>query len=118
MKIGIPAMGDSGLDEQVSSHFGRAPTFVVVDSETKECETLVNVKRTGRNEQPPEQLSEKGVELVLCSGMGPRAIKMFEQFGIEVFLGAEGTIQDTLEKWENGELKEASDKNACQEHRH
>lgn len=32
MKVGIPTMGDSGLDESVSQHFGRASTFTIVDT--------------------------------------------------------------------------------------
>lgn len=118
MKIGIPAMGDSGLDERVSAHFGRAPTFIIVDSDTRDCEVVANVKRTGGTKQPPEQLADEDVEMVICSGLGPKAIDIFEKFGIEVYLGAEGTVRDTLDKLEAGDLQEASDKDACEEHRH
>lgn len=117
MKIGIPTEGDSGLDESVSQHFGRAPTFTIVDTDSMGVEVVTNVKKSGGSAQPPEQLLEEGVQVMLCSGLGPKAINMFEQFGIEVYIGAEGTVEQVLDNWESGELKEATDEDACEEHR-
>lgn len=118
MKVGIPTMGKSGLEEQVSSHFGRAPTFTIVNTETMETEIIRNIKQPDETNQSPQKLSERGVQTVLCSNLGPKAIGTFEQLGIEVLTGAGKTVKKTLEKWKSGELKEATDKNACQEHRH
>lgn len=55
---------------------------------------------------------------MLCSGLGPRAIMMFEEFGIEVYVGAQGTVKDTLDLWKNGKLQVATDELACKMHRH
>jgi predicted Fe-Mo cluster-binding NifX family protein len=39
---------------------------------------------------------------------------MFEEFGIEVFVGAEGVrLRDVIEAWQQGRLMEATDENAC-----
>lgn len=117
MKIGIPTEGDAGLGESISSHFGRAPTFTIVDTDSEDVEVVTNAKKSGRSVQPPEHLAEEGVQVMLCSGLGPKAINLFEQFGIEVFVGAEGTVEQVLEDWNSGVLKEATDKDACEEHR-
>lgn len=50
MRICVPTMGNNGLGEDVSPHFGRAP----------------------------------------------RAVRMFEDFGFEVYVGAQKTAEDTL----------------------
>ncbi|KXA90084.1 dinitrogenase iron-molybdenum cofactor biosynthesis protein [candidate division MSBL1 archaeon SCGC-AAA259D14] len=119
MKIGIPTMGDSGLDEQVSHHFGRAPTFTIVNADTDELRIVPNTsEHQGGSGKPPELMAENDVDIMLCSNLGPRAIKMFEDIGIEVYTGADGTVEETLESWRSGELSEATDRDACRQHRH
>jgi len=122
MKIGIPTLGDRGLEEKVSEHFGRAPTFTVVDMSTNEVKVLANRgEHFGGFKVAPEILSEEGIEVVLCSGLGPRAINMFEQFGIEVYVGLASsgiTVKEALRAFQAGLLHEASDKDACAMHRH
>lgn len=119
MKIGIPTLGGSGLDERVSPHFGRAPTFTIVDTETGEVDVVPNTsEHRGGSGKPPEQLVRAGAHVMLCSGLGPRAITMFEQNGVEVFVGAKNTVRETINLWKAGKLQEATDKNACKRHRH
>ncbi len=119
MKVGIPTLGNSGLEEMVSPHFGKAPTFTIFDTGTEETRVVPNTSRhAGGRGNAPEQLAENGVQVMLCSGLGPRAIKLFEQFGVEIFVGASGTVKEVLEKWRSGELREATDKDACEQHRH
>lgn len=119
MKVGIPTMGNRGIEEIVSEHFGRAPTYTIVDSETDSVDIIDNrSEHMGGTGKPPEPLARAGVEVMLCSGLGPRAISMFESYGIEVYVGAAGTVSDALKSWKNGALQEATDANACKEHRH
>ncbi len=122
MKIGVPAMGNRGLEERVSEHFGRSPAFTIVDMSTNEVSVLPNTaEHFGGVKQTPELLAEAGVEVMLCSGLGPRAISMFEQFGIEVYVGINlpgATVSDALRAFQAGSLHEVSDKDACEMHRH
>ena len=118
MKVGIPTMGNSGLEEAVGSHFGRVPTYTIVDTETDEVNVIPNTsEHMGGTGLPPELMAGAGVQVMLCSGLGPRAIEMFEQHGIEVYVGAIGTVSDTINLWKAGELQVATDKNACEQHR-
>ncbi|ODS35652.1 MAG: dinitrogenase iron-molybdenum cofactor biosynthesis protein [Candidatus Altiarchaeales archaeon WOR_SM1_86-2] len=119
MKIAVPTMGRNGLDDEVSPHFGRAPTFTIADTEKNEVKVIDNTSQhMGGQGYPPEIMRGEGVEVMLCSGLGPRAVTMFENFGIDVFVGAAGTVKDAIATWKEGKLPEATDANACREHRH
>lgn len=119
VKIGIPTLGKKGLAEEVSPHFGRAPTFTVYDTDTKSVQVIDNTsEHLGGSGKPPEELARHSVEVMVCSGLGPKAIDMFESYGIRVFVGASGTVQDTLDLLGEGILPEATDENACKMHRH
>ena len=119
MKVCVPTIGERGLDESVSEHFGRAPTFTIIDLNTNEVKVLQNTsEHMGGSGYPPQIMADAGVDTMLCSGLGPRAIQMFEQFGIEVYVGACGTVKEAIQGWQAGKLQVATDENACKIHRH
>lgn len=119
MKVYVPTLGRGDLDDCVSDHFGKAPTSTIVDLKTGEVEVILNTSvHMGRSGYPPEIMREHGVDVMFYSGIGLRAIKMFEQLGIEVYVGAKGTVREAIEVWKAGKLQEATDKNACKMHRH
>lgn len=118
MKVCIPTMENGGLNDKVAQHFGRAPTFTVVDIKSNMVEVIPNSgEHMGGTGHPPEFIADTGTHIMLCSGLGPKAVNMFEQFGIDVFIGASGTVQDAISAWQLGQLNEATDENACREHR-
>lgn len=117
MKIAVPTMGDGGLEELVGEHFGRVPAYTVTDTETGRIEMVPNTSHhMGGQGYPPELLHTAGVEILLCRGLGRRAVAMFEEMGIRVFVGAHGTVEEALHLWRQGGLQEATDENACQQH--
>ncbi|MGQ9631289.1 MAG: NifB/NifX family molybdenum-iron cluster-binding protein [bacterium] len=119
MKVCVPTMGNRGLDELVSQHFGRGETFTFVDTETGTVRVIDNTGEHHSGALTPAQIiAQEGAEVVLCSGLGRRAIGIFEENGIEVFIGAGGTVRDAISAWKSGSLEEATDANACKEHRH
>ncbi|NPV62667.1 MAG: NifB/NifX family molybdenum-iron cluster-binding protein [Methanotrichaceae archaeon] len=119
MKICIPTMGSDGMTEAVSQHFGQAPTFTVVDMETNEVVVLPNKSsHMGGIGLPPDMLSGQGIDVMIVGGLGPKAVQAFCQYGIEVFVGATGTVKDAIDDWKEGYLNRANLENACQEHRH
>lgn len=119
MKVAIPSMGDSGLDETISAHFGRCKTFALYDEEADKLNFIPNnSKHMGGEGNPPEILNEEDVDVLLCTNLGRKAVDLFEELGIEVYCGATGTVEDAIEEWENDELDEASMDNACAEGNH
>jgi len=119
MKICVPTSGKGGLDDVVSEHFGRAPTFTVVDIESGHVDVIKNNgEHMGGTGKPSEQVSVAGAEVVVCSGLGQRARSMLESRGIDIFVGANGNVSQAVELWRSGKLQKASDQNACKDHRH
>ncbi len=117
MKVCIPTNGSRGLDETVGEHFGRVPTYTIVDLDENDVKVIPNDSHhMGGRGYPPELLTKEGVNVMLCSGLGKRAISMFSDFGITVYIGASGTVKDAIEAFKNGSLRKANEENACQEH--
>lgn len=117
MKLGIPTNGTKGLDEQVGEHFGRVPTYTLVNRETGEVTILKNTSvHMGGVRQPPEILADEGVHILICQGLGKRALDLFEHYRIDVYIGATGTVQQAITDFTNGKLQKATPDHACQQH--
>jgi predicted Fe-Mo cluster-binding NifX family protein len=117
MKLCIPSMGKNGLNETVGEHFGRVPAYTVFDTETEEVKILDNTsEHMGGSGYPAEILAKAGINTMLCGGLGRRAISMFEEAGVMVFVGANGTVKEAIEMWKAGKLQAATDENACAQH--
>jgi len=48
MKVCIPTTGEGGIDDFVGQHFGRVPTYTLVDLDTNEVEAIFGYQRTQR----------------------------------------------------------------------
>lgn len=119
MKICIPTMGGSGMDEAVCLHFGRAPTFTIVDPDTGNTQVLLNQSQhMGGSGLPTETIFAAGVQVMIVGGLGPKAVSAFAEQGVEVFVGANGTVRDALDAWSGGRLMKATRDNACKDHKH
>lgn len=103
----------------VGAHFGKVPAYAIVDTESGDLRFVDNTsEHLGGVGMPPELLAKEGVQVVLCSGLGPKAVDMLASLGMKVHVGAQGTVKDTLEAWKAGKLPRADHDNACQEHSH
>jgi len=117
MKICIPTMGEKGLDELVGEHFGRVPTYTLVDTEAGAVKVIQNTTtHMGGTGYAPDLISSHGAETMLCGGLGRKAIQMFEEKGIMVYVGATGTVGDAINLWKAGKLQPATSETACQQH--
>lgn len=117
MKIGVPTMGDKGLDESIGEHFGRVPTYTIVDLDTNEVTVIPNTSHhMGGQGQPPEILQSKGIQVMICRGLGMQAITMFQDFGIDVYVGATGTVREAVDAFKLEQLQKAEIGNACKQH--
>lgn len=117
MKVCIPTMGDSGLDDVVGEHFGRVPTYTIVDLETNDVKVVQNTsEHMGGIGYPPEIMAREGVHVLVCQGLGRRAISMFAETGIDVYIGASGTVKDAIAAFRQGLLQKAGADDACGRH--
>ena len=117
MKICIPTMGDNGIDNLVGEHFGRVPTYTIVDLDTNEVKVIQNTsEHMGGQGHPPEIMAKEGVNIMVCRGLGRRAITMFEELGIDVYIGASGTVKDAINAFKKNRLQKAGIGDACGRH--
>ena len=101
MRIAISTDGNF-----VSAHFGRCPSFTLIDIEEGNVIRKDVIANPGH--QPgaiPQFLHQKGAEYIICGGMGQRAVGFFDEFGIQTIIGIEGKIDEVIEKLIKGELK-------------
>ncbi len=119
MKISIPVMDRSGSSSTVGQHFGKVPDYAIIETDSGELSFLENTsEHRGGVGMPPELLAKAGVKVMLCAGLGPKAVDMLSSLGIQVFVGAKGTVGETMEAYQAGKLTRADHDNACQEHSH
>ncbi len=110
MRVAITSQG-TDLDSPVDPRFARAKWFLIVDIETREVETVDNAQNLqaahGAGPQAAQTVVNSGVGAVITGHCGPRAFRTLQAVGVEVMIGAEGTVAEALEKYENGELRSA-----------
>jgi predicted Fe-Mo cluster-binding NifX family protein len=112
-------MGENGMQEDICQHFGRAATFTIIDLDNGEIKVLPNVsEHMGGKGLPTETIFAAGVQVMIVGGLGPKAVSAFSQAGIDVFVGAAGTVKDAIDDWRAEMLTRADLDNACKEHRH
>jgi predicted Fe-Mo cluster-binding NifX family protein len=104
MRFAIPVQ-----DGNLSRHFGHGEKFALIDVDPK----LGTVTDKKEIKAPPHQpgllprwLAEQAVNVVIAAGMGPRAVSLFAEHGIEVIVGAPAEAPDQLvAAYIAGELK-------------
>ncbi len=75
MKIVIPTDDKKGLDDAVAEHFGRCNTYTFLDENGKVIEIIDNTsEHMGGSGLPPELMKQHGANVLLCKGLGPRAL--------------------------------------------
>ncbi len=101
MRIAIST--DGGF---VSPHFGRCPSFTIVDIKDNKLIKKEIISNPGHHPGfLPELLKEKGVNAIIAGGMGQKAAALFAEQGIEMVVGISGSIDETIEKILNGTLE-------------
>ena len=114
MKVAITAQGEE-LTSAVDPRFGRAKCFVVVDTETHEFSAYDNTQNLnavqGAGIQAAANVVKLGVEAVITGNVGPKAFAALQAGNVKMFIGAEGTVAEAIEKLNKGELTETNDAN-------
>jgi len=108
MRICVTAAGNT-LDAPIDPRFGRAPYFVIVNSETMAFEAVPNVAAgamSGAGVQAAQTIAGKGVNVLITGNVGPNAFQALSSAGIRIVVGAYGTVREVIEKYKRGELRE------------
>ena len=102
MKVCIPVSEVRGLESPVHGHFGSAPAFLAVDSETLAVEVLSN----------------GDLEHVHGACSPVRALAGLRQMGIRVYLAPAGTVGQAVRLFNEGKLEELVATATCGGHAH
>jgi predicted Fe-Mo cluster-binding NifX family protein len=114
MKIAITSKG-TNLESEVEPRFGRAPYFIIVDTETMEFEAVDNASNVnafkGAGIQAAAVVGEKGAEAVLTGFCGPNAFKGLNAAGIKVANDVKGRVRDVVHDFKNNKYTFADSAN-------
>lgn len=101
-KIAIPSAG-----VMVNAHFGRSQAFTIFEIVNNQVTGVEILDATGFEHQHAgiaQLLKSKGVETVICGGIGPGAIAGLEGAGLEVLRGADGLVREVASAYADGSL--------------
>ena len=104
MIIAIPT-----TNGQLDPHFGHCAQFTLFDT----AEDGTGIEQERAIDAPPHQpgllpgwLAERGVNVIIAGGMGQRAIELFRQNEIEVFIGVKpAPVREVADAFLRGELE-------------
>lgn len=120
MKVCLPISKNLGLDSPVHGHFGSAPGFLAVDTETLAAEAILNanLNHVHGGCSPVKALAGYRPDAVLVGGLGGGALAGLRQMGIRVYLVQPGTAAEAVEQFKAGQLRELGDVATCGGHAH
>lgn len=120
MDICIPVLENQGLESPVSAHFGSAPLFMMVDTESGTCRPIFNqnLEHSHGMCQPLLSLARQGVDAMVVGGIGMGALNKLQAANIQVYLSDLPTVSSTLAAFKAGTLKLVTPQSACGHHGH
>ena len=120
MNLCIPISRDNGIQSPVSLHFGSAPTFLIVDTESGNCRAIANgnLHHAHGMCQPLAQLAGEKVDAMVVGGIGMGAFGKLKNAKIRVYFSEHPTVEETLAAFKSGSLREVSPATVCAHHGH
>ena len=102
MKIAISSLG-STPESKVDPRFGRAHGFIIYDTETNSYEYVDNSSNLslmqGAGIQTAQFIADKGVNVVVSGGFGPKAASVLEKAGIKMVSVGDGlTVNEAIKQ--------------------
>ncbi len=110
MIIAITTSGNE-LSAPLDRRFGRAPKFLVYNSETKEFSLKDNTQNLnapqGAGIQAAQNVAETGAKVVITGHCGPKAFRVLSSANIAIYNTEATTVQEAISLLEEGKLVEA-----------
>ncbi len=104
MKIAVTAVGSS-MDSMVEARFGRAPYYIIVDTETMDYEAIENPNVAaggGAGIQSAQFIAGRDIKFLLTGNCGPNAFNVFGAAGVQIIVGVTGTVHQAVEQFKSG----------------
>lgn len=119
MKICFAVAKDEGIESTVYGHFGSAPAFVVVNTDSNDISSVTNndVGHTHGSCNPFQAIGGAIVDAVVVGGIGAGALMKLNSEGIKVFKAASGTVKGNIDLFNENKLHELTIDHTCAGHR-
>ena len=121
MKIVVSANG-ADLDAPASPVFGRCSTYVFVDTDSMESESVENPAINaagGAGIQAAQFVVERGAQAVISGNVGPNAFGVLQSADVPVYLFGGGTVRQAVEGYKSGQLSATGGRlDRCRPERH
>lgn len=120
MKVCFPVVKNEGLDSKVFNHFGSAPLFVVVDTETSAISVITNRDQHHAHGQcnPVKALGDERVDAVVVGGIGGGALRGLNLSGIKVYQTKAESVHENMTMFKDRSLPEYTPMHTCGGHSH
>ncbi len=110
MKIALTTQGEN-LDSSLDPRFGRAASFIIYDNADRSWCVIENNRSLnltqGAGIQAAQTIVGEGVEALITGHCGPKAFRALQAAGIDVWVGAKGTVAQALADFAEGRLRQA-----------
>lgn len=118
MKVCFPVQRNEGMKSNVFGHFGTAPAFIVVDTETNDVRTITNADQHHAHGacNPIGALNGHTVDAIVVEGIGAGALSKLNQSGIRVYQSQASTVQGNIDVLTAGSLPEFMPQQTCGGH--
>ncbi len=114
IKIVIPTNNKKGVDDNVAEHFGRCNTYTFLDEKGEVVEIVDNASEDrGGKGLPPELIKKYGADILLCKDLGPKALNLCGELGIEVYVCQAKTVKEIFKLWKDNKIKKANIEDIC-----
>jgi len=120
MQICIPVVENNGLQSRTSDHFGSAPFFMIVDTDSQACRAVANRNQHHSHGacQPLSALKGERVDGFVVKGIGRGALARLQGANLEVLLCDAPTVEGTLAALGAGAVSPVTLDVACGGHAH
>ena len=120
MNICIPVDGNQGLQSSVCAHFGSAPAFMIVDTDSGSCRAIPNNNQHHDHGAclPLASLQGEPIDGMVVRGIGMGAVSKLNVANICVYLSEHATVGETVAAFKAGTLKLIQPSMACAQHGH
>jgi predicted Fe-Mo cluster-binding NifX family protein len=118
MNICIPVDEDKGLRSQACAHFGSAPAFMIVDTDSGSCRAIPNNNQHHGHGMcmPLQSLRGEHIDGMVVGGIGMGALNKLNAVNIQVYISELATVAETVAAFKAGTLRLMQPNMACAHH--
>jgi predicted Fe-Mo cluster-binding NifX family protein len=118
MKICFAVEKDQGINSAVYGHFGSAPAFLMVDTESGSVATVGNRDMIHAHGacNPIMAIGGQSVDAVVVGGIGAGALNRLNAEGIQVYAARAETVSQNVDLLKEGKLPVLTLQHSCAGH--